>query len=104
MNATAFTQQVEAMSNRFYLYQGINTSASLASTLLPSALKELGIASERLEVAAKMLDQQNQQLSLAAQTVATERQRHQELLEFIPDADSLNKGGTRLFKVPLFKP
>ncbi len=87
MNATAFTQQVEAMSNRLTnLYQGINTSASLASTLLPSALKELGIASERLEVAAKMLDQQNQQLSLAAQTVATERQRHQELLEFIPDA------------------
>jgi PAS domain S-box-containing protein len=87
MNATAFTQQVEAMSDRLTnLYQGINTSASLASTLLPSALKELGIASERLEVAAKMLDQQNQQLSLAAQTVATERQRHQELLEFIPDA------------------
>ncbi len=87
MNATAFTQQVEAMSDRLTnLYQGINTSSSLPLTLLPSVLKELGIASERLEAAAKMLSQQNQQLSLANQTVATERQCHQELLEFIPDA------------------
>src|SRR4028119_1742130 len=87
MNATAFTQQVEAMSNRLAnLYQGIDTSSSLTSAVLPSALKELGIASERLEVAAKMLYQQNQKLSLADQTVKASRQRHQELLEFIPDA------------------
>ena len=70
MNATVFTQQVEAMSNRLAkLYQGINTSSSLPSTLLPSALKELGIASERLEVAAEMLQQQNQRLLLADQTM-----------------------------------
>lgn len=87
MNATAFTQQVEAMSNRLTtLYQGINTSSPLSLTLLPSALKELGIASERLELAAKMLYQQNQKLLLAEQTVEASRQRHQELLEFIPDA------------------
>src|SRR5919199_1677551 len=87
MNATAFTQQVEAMSNRLAnLYQGIDTSSSLTPTLLPSALKELGIASERLEVAAQMLQQQNQKLSLADQTVATSRQRYQALLDFIPDA------------------
>jgi CRP-like cAMP-binding protein len=87
MNATAFTQQIEAMSNRLTnLYQGINTSSSLSLTLLPSALKELGIASERLEVAAQMLRQQNRKLSLADQTVEGERQRYQALLEFIPDA------------------
>jgi PAS domain S-box-containing protein len=87
MNATGFTQQVKAMSDRLEnLYQGINTSASLSPTLLPSALTELGIASERLQVAAKMLYQQNQKLSLAEQTVEVERQRYQELLEFIPDA------------------
>ena len=87
MNTTLFTQQVEAMSDRLTnLYQGINTSSSLPLTLLPSALKELGIASERLELAAKMLYQQNQQLSLANQAVEAERQRHQALLEFIPDA------------------
>lgn len=87
MNTIAFTQQVEAMSNRLAnLYQGINTSSSLPPTLLPSALKELGIASERLEVAAQMLYQQNRKLSLADQTMEAERQRYQALLEFIPHA------------------
>lgn len=87
MNTAAFTQQVEAMSNRLAnLYQGINTSSSLPLTLLPSALKELGVASERLEVAAQMLQQQNKKLLLADQTVQAERQRYQALLEFIPDA------------------
>jgi PAS domain S-box-containing protein len=93
MNATAFTQQVEAMSNRLAnLYQGINSSSSLTPTLLPSALKELGIASERLEIAAQMLHQQNQKLSLADQAVQAERQRYQALLEFIPDACLLTDG------------
>lgn len=87
MNATAFTQQVEAMSNRLaHLYQGINTSSSLPPTVLPSALKELGIASERLELAAQMLQQQHSKLSLADETVEISRQRYQALLEFIPDA------------------
>jgi PAS domain S-box-containing protein len=111
MNATAFTQQVEAMSNRLAnLYQGINTSSSLPPTLLPSALKELGIASERLEVAAQMLHQQNQKLSLADQTVEAQRQRYQALLEFIPDACLLtdaagmiqeaNSATAKLLKLP----
>ena len=87
MNTTVFSQQVEAMSDRLAnLYQGIDTSSSLPLTLLPSALKELGIASERLEVAAQMLHQQNQKLSLADQTVEASLQRYHALLEFIPDA------------------
>ena len=111
MNATAFTQQVEAMSNRLAnLYQGIDTSSSLTSALLPSALKELGIASERLEVAAQMLQQQNQKLSLADQTVEAQRQRYQALLEFIPDAclltdaagmiQEVNSAAAKLLKLP----
>ena len=111
MNATAFTQQVEAMSDRLAnLYRGIQTSSSLPPTLLPSALKELGIASERLEVAAQMLHQQNQKLSLADQTVEAERQRYQTLLEFIPDACLLtdavgmiqeaNSAAAKLLKLP----
>lgn len=86
MNTTVFTQQVKVISDRLaHLYQGLNTSAALPPALLPSALKELGIVSERLQLAAKMLYQQNEQLLLADQTVKTERQRYQELLEFIPD-------------------
>ncbi|NEQ26233.1 MAG: PAS domain-containing protein [Microcoleus sp. SIO2G3] len=93
MNATAFTQQVKAMSDRLVnLYQGIDTSSSLPL----SALSELGIASERLEVAAKMLYQQNQKLLLADQIVEAERQRYQELLEFIPDACLLTDAAGRI--------
>ena len=87
MNATAFTQQVKAMSNRLAnLYQEIHTSSPPPPALLPSALTELGIASERLEIAAQMLYQQNQQLSLADQTREASQHRYQQLLEFIPDA------------------
>ncbi len=87
MNATVFTQKLRAMSDRLTnLHQGINTSSSLPSAVLSSTLTELGIASERLQIAGEMLYQQNQQLSLANQTLEAERQRYQELLEFIPDA------------------
>lgn len=87
MNTTVLTQQIEAMSNHLAnLFQGINTSSSLPPTLLPVALKELGIASERLEMAAEMLHQQHRKLSLAEQTVKAERQRYQVLSEFVPDA------------------
>ncbi|OUL27446.1 PAS domain S-box protein [Nostoc sp. T09] len=87
MNETAFTQQIMAMSDRLsHLYQRINTSASQSSNLLSSTLPELGIAFERLQRAAELLYQQNQQLVLANQTVQNERRHYQELLEFIPDA------------------
>ncbi|MEW5857829.1 MAG: helix-turn-helix domain-containing protein [Cyanobacteriota bacterium] len=112
MNTTVFTQQVEAMSNRLTnLYQGIGTSSSVTpALLLPSALKELGIASEQLEVAAQMLHQQNRKLSLADQTMEGERQHYQALLEFIPDAYLLtdaagkiqeaNSAAAKLLKLP----
>ena len=74
MNATVFTQQVEAMSNRLTnLYQGINTSSSLSPALLPSALKELTIASERLELAVygqtKVVDRLQSLLRLLKQEI-----------------------------------
>nr|WP_290228129.1 helix-turn-helix domain-containing protein [Trichocoleus desertorum] len=111
MNATTFSQQVAAMSNRLSdLYQGIGTSSTLSPALLPSALKELGIASERLQVAANLLNQQTQQLLLANQSAATERQRYQELLDFIPDAclitdaagvvQQANQAATKLLNLP----
>ncbi|MBD2123556.1 helix-turn-helix domain-containing protein [Trichocoleus sp. FACHB-262] len=111
MNATTFSRQVAAMSNRLSdLYQGISASTTLSPALLPSALKELGIASERLQVAADLLSEQNQQLLLASQSAATERQRYQELLEFIPDAclitdaagvvQQANQAATKLLNLP----
>lgn len=83
MNATVFTQQLKAMSDRLTnLYQQINTS----SPPVLSSMTELSIASLRLQIAAQMLYQQNQKLSLANQTLKVESLRYQELLEFIPDA------------------
>ncbi|MGI2905942.1 PAS domain-containing protein [Tolypothrix sp. VBCCA 56010] len=84
MNATVFTQQLKAMSDRLTnLYQQINTSSSPP---VLSSMTELSIASERLQIAAQMVYQQNQKLSLANQTLKVESQRYKELLEFIPDA------------------
>ena len=84
MNTTVFSQQLKAMSDRLTnLYQQINTSSSLPPVL--SSMTELGVASERLQIAGEMLSQQNHNLSLANQAIQAESQRYQELLEFIPD-------------------
>lgn len=111
MNSSIFTEQVEAMSARLEsLYQGINTSNSSQLALLPTALKELGVASERLQVAAKMLYQQNQELFFAEQTVEAEQQRYQDLTEFITTAylvtdangviQEVNRAAAQLFNLP----
>jgi PAS domain S-box-containing protein len=87
MNPATFTfvRQVEAMSDRLtHLYQG--SSSQPSSMLLSQAMKELGIASERLQIAAKLLQQQQDQVSLASQQAMAANQAYQELLEFIPDA------------------
>lgn len=87
MNATAFTQQVKAMAIRLgNLFGAIGNDSAPSSTLLPTALKELGVASEQLQIAATLIVEQSQQLLLAEQLVSAERQRYQNLLEFIPDA------------------
>ncbi|MBW4606152.1 MAG: PAS domain-containing protein [Hassallia sp. WJT32-NPBG1] len=84
MNTSVFSQQLKAMSDRLTnLYQQINTSSSLPPVL--SSMTELGVASERLQIAGEMLSQQNHNLSLANQAIEAESQRYQELLEFIPD-------------------
>jgi PAS domain S-box-containing protein len=87
MNPTLFTQQVQAMSDRLMtLYQGINPTIPLSADVLPAALKELGIATARLEDAAKLLHQQERRLSSADLSVEAERQQFQALLDFLPDA------------------
>lgn len=111
MNPIAFTQQMKAMSDRLvHLYNGVNNDASLSPGLLSSALKELGVASERLELAVSMLDRQQQELKQAEAALTFEQQRQQELLEFIPDAClitnldgtilSANRAATRLLNLP----
>ncbi len=80
-----FVRQLETMFDRLTsLYQEISSQPSPA--LLSSVMKELGIASERLQIAAKLLQQYSEQLSLAGQATVAVQQCYQELLEFIPDA------------------
>jgi len=83
MNPLAFPQQLKAMSDRLAnLYQGINPSASLPPAVLSSTLIELGIASERLQVAAEMLYQQNQKFRIAASCLRASTSRRP-LAQFI---------------------
>ncbi|MDX2242257.1 MAG: helix-turn-helix domain-containing protein [Leptolyngbyaceae cyanobacterium bins.302] len=109
IGASKFVQQVEAMSDRLNnLYQEIGFNPS--STLVSKALKELGVASERLQIAAGLLHQQNEQILSADRATAAAQENYQELLEFIPDAylctdasgkiQTINQATARLFNLP----
>lgn len=84
MNPVTFTQQLKAMSERLTsLYQ----DKSLATpTVLAASMKELGVATERLEMAADLLYQQSRKLAIADRTTEINHQQYQALMEFIPDA------------------
>lgn len=111
MSEATFTQQVAAMSSRLtQLYAGISSTQLSQPEMLPMVLKELGIASERLETAAKLLQQQNEKLDNAYQAVAAERQRYRELLELFPavclvtnaagQIQQANHAAAKLFNLP----
>ena len=88
MNVNMFTQQIQALHGRLAkMYQG-NTTELLAQPhlLLPVAFKELGIASEELQVAAEEIFQQAEALAEIRAEIEFERQRYQDLLEFMPNA------------------
>jgi PAS domain S-box-containing protein len=88
MNVEIFVRQIEEIHCRLAeLYQGTSPPAKLVpELLLPTALKELGTASEELQAAAEELIQQTEQLAATQAQVTAERQRYQELFEFLPNA------------------
>ena len=88
MNVNIFSQQIEEIHLRLAdLYEGAIALEPLRQTdLLPTAFKELGIASEELQVAVETLRQQNEELASVHQELEAERQRYQELFEFAPQA------------------
>ena len=88
MKVEMFVQQVQDMHGRLNeLYQGASTSIQLQSDLLlPVAFKELGMASEALQVASEQLFQHTEELAAAQAQVEAERQRYQDLFEFMPVA------------------
>ncbi|MBL1177716.1 PAS domain S-box protein [Pantanalinema sp. GBBB05] len=83
----SFSQQVAVMHDRlFHLFNQLNHSPQMASNLMPSVLKELGIAMEELQVTVEELQQKEEDLSLALELANIERQRYQELFHFAPEA------------------
>lgn len=68
------------------LYQSAVASASPSPDLLPTALVELGIVSEALQLVMDELTRQNETLNLIENKVQAERQRYQDLFELIPNS------------------
>jgi PAS domain S-box-containing protein len=88
MKVEMFAQQVQDIHGRLSeLYQGAIASVeSPPISLLPLAFKELGTASEALQVAADQLLQQTEELAAIRTQIEAQRQRYQELFEFMPNA------------------
>ena len=88
MNVDRFAQQVQAIHWRLAeMYQGADTALQPTSDLLlPVAFKELGTASDELQVAAEQLLEQTEELATTRAQVEAERQRYKELFEFMPNA------------------
>lgn len=57
-----------------------------AEVLSPETFKELGIASEELQVTLEELYQQNEELTAARQALEAERRRYRHLFEFAPES------------------
>lgn len=83
----SFTQKIQLMQGQLnQLSQNICSSIQLQPELLPQAFKDLGIVLEKLQLAQDQLQQQQVQLEEAQRSLATDRQRYQELFELSNDA------------------
>lgn len=87
MDVELFARTVQDVHVRLTeLYRGVNVSVPELDNVLPKAFKELGTASEELQVAAEELFQQTNQLAALQSQVEVERQRYKQLFEFLPKA------------------
>lgn len=86
----SFTRQVTAtharLTDLLHEVHTIPTVTPDGSSFIPSICKELGVASEELQLALEELRCQNEALTEALTTVTSERQRYQELFASLPDA------------------
>lgn len=79
------SQQIQTMNVRILdLYN--NAQSTSKPDFVPIALRELGLASEELEVAIEEVNRQNEALIRAQQDIQAERSRYQNLFEFAPDS------------------
>lgn len=111
MNVEQFAKRIQIIHWRLAeLYQDANTSIpQQPNLLLPTAFKELGTASEELQVAVEELYQQSEEIAITRLQIEAERQRYQELFEFMPNPyfitdaqgkiQEANRAAARLFNV-----
>lgn len=111
MKVELFAAQVQSLQGRLVdLYQGVSAVGQpQAASLLPAAFKELGTTAETLEIAAKKLFQQTEELAVIRARIEAERQRYKDLFEFMPKAylvsdaqgkiQEANSAAAKLFKI-----
>ncbi len=100
MNVDIFSQQLQLLQQRIaVLYRQADTSQPLPmDILLPSIYKELGTSSEELQVAAEQIMQQTEEVALLQKHIEAERQRYQDLFEFMPDAYLVTDGHGKILE------
>lgn len=80
-------RQMAGMNGRLSrLYEAANSPTHAPLDLLPTAFKELGVASEEIQVAIEELQQQNRELLRLQQQLSAERDRYRELFDLVPNA------------------
>jgi transcriptional regulator with PAS, ATPase and Fis domain len=86
LNMHPLSYRIEKIHGRLSkLYQTANASSSPPAELLPTALLELGIVSEALQLAMKELTQQNETLICTQKKINLEHQRYKNLFDLIAD-------------------
>jgi PAS domain S-box-containing protein len=85
MDIQNFTQRAEAMYGRLTNLYESSSIVPLQEDWLPEVYKELGTASEIVQLATEELNQQNEELIETRNLVELERQRYKDLFEFAPD-------------------
>lgn len=90
-----FVQQIQLMQGRLNLLCQRADRPQTQPELLPVALKELGVASEEIQVTLEELQRQNAELVATRNALEEERRRYQELFELAPDSYAIvDLGGT----------
>ncbi|MGI0486279.1 PAS domain-containing protein [Pantanalinema rosaneae CENA516] len=90
IDVDSFARQVTATQARLtHLLHEVQETSMVTengSNFIPSVCKELGVASEEIQVAIEELRCQNEALTATLATAVAERQRYQELFTSLPDA------------------
>jgi PAS domain S-box-containing protein len=85
-NVNFLSHRIEKIRGRLsVLYQNVNASTLSSADLLPTALVELGIVSESLQLAMEELAQQQDKLGAAQAKVEGAKRRYQDLFELLPN-------------------